>query len=88
MSASVRDTSPTRITRNARTVQARVEEMGVFESIPALPFLVAVLVGEVHGRLPQPLGRLLCRELHRVLPADYARELTTTVQGRARDPQP
>jgi len=88
MSTSARDASPARITRNARTVQARAEEMGVFESIPALPFLVAVLLGEVHARLPRPVGRLLCRELHRVLPTDYARELTATVQGRVRDPQP
>jgi len=78
---------PVRITRNARTVGTLVEEMGVFESIPALPFLVAMLVGEVHTRLPRPLCRPLGRELHRVLPADYARELTATVQGRSRGPQ-
>jgi len=87
MSAPARHASVARITRNARTVETLVEGMGVFESIPALPFLVAVLVGEVHARLPRPLGRLLCRELHRVLPADYAREVTATVQGRARDPR-
>ena len=84
MSAPARDASPARITRNARTTETLVEEMGVFEPIPALPFLVAMLVGEVHTRLPRPLGRLLCRELHRVLPADYARELTATVQGTPR----
>ncbi len=75
MSTPARDESPARVTRNARTAGTLVEEMGVFESIPALPFLVAMLVGEVHTRLPRPL----CRELHRVLPADYARKLTATV---------
>jgi len=84
MSATATAAAPA---RNARTVETRVEEMGVFESVPALPFLVAMLVGEVHTRLPRPLGRLLCHELHRVLPAGYARELTTTLQGRPRDPQ-
>jgi len=78
MSAPARDASPARITRNARTAGTLVEKKGVFEPIPALPFLVAMLVGEVHTRLPRPLGR----KLHRVLPADYARELTATVQGR------
>jgi len=52
---------------------------------PGAAVLVAVLAGEVHVRLPRPLGRLLCRELHRVLPADYARELTATVQGHTED---
>ncbi len=66
MSSPARDASPARITRNARTAETLVEEMGVFESIPALPFLVAMLVGEVHTRLPRPLGRLLCREVHRI----------------------
>jgi len=84
MSAPVRDESPARITRNARTAGTLVEEMGVFESVPALPFLVAMRVGGVHTRLPRPLGRLLCHELHRVLPAEYARELTTTLQGTPR----
>ncbi len=54
MSTPARDESPAppaRITRNARTA-GLVEEIGVFESIPALPFLVAMLVGGVHTRLP------------------------------------
>jgi len=61
--------------------------MAVGLRVPALPFLFAILVGEVHTRLPRPLGRLLCCELNRVLPADYARELTATVLGRPRGPQ-
>ena len=64
--------------RNGRRADGKPEEMGVFESIPALPFLVSVIGGEVHARLPQPLKRLLCRELHRVVPGDYAAELVHT----------
>ncbi len=70
-----------RHTRDTGDPLAAIEEMGVFESIPALPFLVAAAVHAVYAVLPKPLDRGMCHGLGRVLPADYVCELTSTLQS-------
>lgn len=81
MTATPQEAMNTSNTRDTCDPVVTIEEMGVFESIPALPFLVAAAAHAVYAVLPKPLDRLMCHGLGRVLPADYVYELTSTLQS-------